>query len=209
MSTYSHAFFVTPTILISEHGASPAPLMETPGKTSRASQFASHMTPLAPTPLQRGNDGVFTPSLFYGASDFGTPSWGGDDAKMLQEVLSSRHLGAHSTAVTPAIVRGASLRLPDPAASSTPRVFFKDQLTETYNFKKPCHSPFVVSFSFPFFRFWTQRNTFQLTLPCCFQETPYSATKTTPSKNETGVVTGSGPSRNRLSAASMEDRGKF
>lgn len=109
------------------------------------------MSPLAPTPLQRSNDSIFTPNLYYNASDWGTPSWGGDDAKILQEVLSSsRHTGPQSTAVTPGIIRSClPHRLTDVTSSphvkvNTPRVFFKDQLTETYNFKQPAASPVVV-----------------------------------------------------------------
>lgn len=124
------------------------PLLGTPGKPS--SRYGPQTSPLAPTPLYRGNDGVFTPNLFYGASGWGTPSWGGDDAKMLQEVLSSsRHTGAQSTAVTPGIIRSGNYPLTNTPSShskmNTPRVIFKDQLTETYNFNKPAESPLVVS----------------------------------------------------------------
>jgi hypothetical protein len=196
------------SLFISEHGASPAPFMGTPARNS--TNFGHHMSPLAPTPLQRGNDGVFTPSLFYGATDFGTPSWGGDDAKLLQEVLSSRHAEAQSTgtAVTPGIMRGTYHRLPDAATSNTPRVFFKDELTETYNFKKQSHSPLVVRSLFRFFSILVQTK-YILISKLFFQETPHSATKTTPSKKAAGVVTGSGPGRSRLSAAPIEERGKL
>ena len=115
-----------------------------------------HMSPLAPTPLQRESDGVFTPTLFYGATDFGTPSWGGDDAKMLQEVLSSRNEAAQFTAVTPGIMRGTSRRSADAAVSSSPRVFFKDQLTETMNFKEQSHSPLMVRSSFCLVQYMVQ-----------------------------------------------------
>jgi hypothetical protein len=145
------------SLFVSENGSSPSPFMGTPARNS--SHLGHHMSPLAPTPLQRGNDGVFTPSLFYGATDFGTPSWGGDDAKLLQEVLSSRHAEGYSTAVTPGIMRGTSLRLPDATAmSNTPRVFFKDELTETYNFKQQSHSSVVVRLFLRFFTFCSNHN---------------------------------------------------
>ena len=82
---------------------------------------------------------ALTPNLYSGA-DWGTPSWGGEDAKMLQEVLSSRGpstLEPSQAAITPGIMRSA-IRGSDTQPSSageTPRVIFKDELTETINFK--------------------------------------------------------------------------
>ncbi len=139
---------------IDTHGTSPSRLptsfIGTPGP--KVSQCASHhLSPLAPTPLQRVNDGVFSPDLFYGGADWGTPSWGGDDAKILQDVLSSSRPGAQSMAVTPGLSRRRRRQFAGPESSSfsrmsTPRVFFKDQLTETHNFVKPNHSHVTASF---------------------------------------------------------------
>jgi hypothetical protein len=136
----------------------PAVFMNTPGKPSGGSYRHHEDSPLAPTPVQRGSDGVFTPTLFYGSTgrDWGTPSWGGDDAKMLHEALSSSR-SMHTT-VTPRRVRGDAHRSTDrrshdamaensayAKSNSTPRVFFKDQLTETYNFMRTSRISLAVS----------------------------------------------------------------
>jgi hypothetical protein len=113
-------------------------LMATPA--SRPSRPANPLSPLLPTPLHQRSGIALTPNLYNGA-DWGTPSWGGEDAKMLQEFLSSKgpsgQVPPQSSAVTPGIIRSA-LRGSDAPPSSvgqTPRVFFKDELTETINFK--------------------------------------------------------------------------
>jgi hypothetical protein len=120
------------------------PLIATPG--ARPSRSVNAQSPLLPTPLnQRGE--ILTPTLYNGA-DWGTPSWGGEDAKMLQDFLAARvppGLVAQSSAVTPGIMRGSSLRAGDAPPSigqmHTPRVFFKDQLTETMNLKYQTETP--------------------------------------------------------------------
>jgi Myb-like DNA-binding domain len=143
----------------------PSSLMNTPGKANGSCYSHQEHSPLAPTPMQRGGEGVFTPTLFYGSTgrDWGTPSWGGDDARMLHEALSNSRL-AH-TAVTPGLVRGGSHRYTDRRApevmamnysyaklSSTPRVFFKDQLTETHHLGRTGQTSLAVSLRLPFSR---------------------------------------------------------
>lgn len=113
---------------------------------TRSNSTAS-LSPLLPTPLTRRVDDVLTPNLFNG-QDWGTPSWGGEDAKMLQEALAPR--GTLSSAVTPGMTQSSSLRSGSPLLASnakmhTPKVFFKDQLIETINFKEHNESPLPVS----------------------------------------------------------------
>lgn len=109
----------------------------------------SRLTPLLPTP---GDENVLTPSL-YRNSEWGTPSWGGEDAKILQDVLAK---GAHGTAtpfkfeVTPAIKTLSAMKAKEEVSPSitkahNPRVVFKDQLTETINAKDKIQSPLPVS----------------------------------------------------------------
>lgn len=112
----------------------------------------SALSPLLPTPITHRVDGALTPNMYNG-TDWGTPSWGGDDAILLQEVLASR--GPYSSAVTPGIMRNASSRALDVPPSSivkvhTPRVVFKDQLTETINIKAQAESPLPVSATWEF-----------------------------------------------------------
>ena len=134
----------------------PAGFMNTPRKSSTGC-YRQDDSPLVATPMQRGIDGVFTPTLFFGSTgrDWGTPSWGGDDAKMLHDALSSSR--PMHPAVTPAFARGEAHRFSDrPSAlatagnsyaksCSTPRVFFKDQLTETHNFMRTNQASLPVS----------------------------------------------------------------
>ena len=111
------------------------------------SSSTNSMSPLLPTPLTRRVDNVLTPSL-YGGQDWGTPSWGGEDAKILQDVLAAK--GPFSSAVTPGIIQNSSASNGIASTLSkikpqTPRVFFKDQLIETINFKSKSGSPLPVS----------------------------------------------------------------
>jgi hypothetical protein len=138
---------------VDTQGKSPSkatPLVATPAL--KGSDYdTQHLSPLAPTPLQKINDLVFTPNFFHGAAEWGTPSWGGDDAKILEDVLSSsKPLGAHSMAVTPGLSRTGGRHSSESEASahnrlSTPRVFFKDQLTETCSFERSNRTPIKVS----------------------------------------------------------------
>ena len=88
-----------------------------------------------------------TPNMYNG-SEWGTPSWGGEDAKMLQEFMASKpqYLN-NSSAVTPGIIRSSSNVHGVPPSSlsmvHTPRVFFRDQLTETINFSCLSESPML------------------------------------------------------------------
>ncbi|CAJ1946129.1 unnamed protein product [Cylindrotheca closterium] len=150
-------------------------------ETRMRSNSTNSMSPLLPTPLTHRVDNVLTPSLFTG-QDWGTPSWGGEDAKMLQEVLAAR--GPFSSAVTPGIKQNSSLRSGSGTCSSsvkmqTPRVFFKDQLIETINFKDQ-NEPLLP-------------------------ETPFTQACATPSKLTSGVVTGSAHTRNKMNSQ-LEDR---
>lgn len=118
------------------------------------SNSSTTLSPLFPTPLTHQVDSALTPGLYNG-QDWGTPSWGGEDAKMLQEVLAAR--GPFSSAVTPGITQSSSLRSGSAPLSSsvkmqTPRVFFKDQLIETINFKDQNEAPLPVSSPPPFSR---------------------------------------------------------
>ena len=137
--------------------ALPAVFMNTPGKSSGGGYQHQVDSPLAATPMQRGIDGVFTPTLFFGSTgrDWGTPTWGGDDARMLHDALSSSR--PMHPAVTPGLMHGEASRysvrhVPLPIAENsyaksncTPRVFFKDQLTETYNFMHTSQASLAVS----------------------------------------------------------------
>lgn len=107
------------------------------------SSVTDSMSPLIPTPLTGTQrvDHILTPSLYSG-NDWGTPSWGGEDAKILQEVLAAK--GPFSSAVTPGFMQNSSLRASSHAKSQTPRVFFKDQLIETIDFKGKNESPLPV-----------------------------------------------------------------
>lgn len=122
------------------------------------------MSPLLPTPLTHRVDNVLTPGLYSG-QDWGTPSWGGEDAKILQEVLAAK--GPLSSAVTPGITQNLSARSGiAPTSSSikpqTPRVFFKDQLIEKISFKSKSGSPLPVSSTMND----NSMNTFLLSLTC-------------------------------------------
>lgn len=166
-------------------GTSPSESTQTPRHSAKYS--STRMSPLHPTPLQRSSEDVSTPGYYYGAADWGTPSWGGEDAKLLQEVLSAKGPSdKHSSAVTPGILRTARGRPIEalPASLSklnTPRVFFKDQLPDSYQYKPQT----------------------DLLLP----ETPFSTLKGSPSKKAVGVVTGSGRERVRGNG-NFEERGK-
>ena len=112
--------------------------MTTPASKKKGSNKA--MSPLLPTPLHHRTEMALTPNLYNGA-DWGTPSWGGEDAKILQEFLASKGPSPmpppQLSAVTPGNIRSA-LRGSDALPSSggqTPRVFFKDVIEETINFK--------------------------------------------------------------------------
>jgi len=135
--------------------AYPAMFMNTPAKPSSDSFRHQETSPLAPTPMPNVGEGVLTPTFLYGSvgQEWGTPSWGGDDAKILQDVLSLSR-GPHPS-VTPGLDghRYSDRRIPLPVASnfsygksnSTSRVFFKDQLTETYNFMQTGQTSLAVS----------------------------------------------------------------
>lgn len=150
---------------VSEKTSSPlkmsGPLIATPA--AKSSRSSSSLTPLLPTPLNHRSEAF--------GDGWGTPSWGGEEAKILEGFLSSR--GLPSSAVTPGIMRSSAARAYDAPPSSigkmhTPRVFFKDQLTETINFKYQqeshplpvrlrnhlffTHSQPVLNFSIDFFR---------------------------------------------------------
>lgn len=202
----------------------PATFMTSPGKsTGGMYHHQANCTPLASTPMHRGNDGVFTPSLFYGSTNrgWGTPSWGGDDAKILHEALSTSR--PPHAAVTPGFTRITAPdrytdhRMSRPLttgecnkAGSTPRVAFKDDLTETYDFKLPGQaslavSPYrLISSGLYFKRELLTNLSFYIIQS---QTTPISAAKKSPSsRGVSGVVTGSGPARNRLSSTPLQDR---
>lgn len=191
----------------------PSASVETPGP-KKSERDDHHLSPLAPTPLQRVNDVVFTPNLFYGAADWGTPSWGGDDARILQDVLSSsRASGTRSMAITPRITRPRGHHFSESESGSlsrmtTPRVFFKDQLTESCNLDTNHSHIAVCSFEcFP--KCCSFINLLLTVLVNHVQGTPIIGKNTTPSKRASGVVTGSGPERCRISVAPLEERGKF
>jgi hypothetical protein len=185
-------------------------LVATPcGRRVRPSSSA--LSPLLPTPLTHREDSALTPNLYNG-TDWGTPSWGGEDAKLLQEVLASK--GPYSSAITPGIMRNSSSRAIDAPPSTmvkihTPRVFFKDQLTETINFKDQAESPLPVSAWWKLVMgcYLPKKCPLILILRSPFQETPFTRAATTPSHKTAGVVTGSGRERSKLNA-SLEDRGK-
>jgi hypothetical protein len=177
----------------------------------RVRPSSSALSPLLPTPLTHRVDSALTPN-FYNGTDWGTPSWGGEDAILLQEVLASR--GPYSSAVTPGIMRNSSSRAIDAPPSSivkvqTPRVVFKDQLTETINFKDQAESPLPVSAWWKLVMGCCLPNKCPLIIILCspFQETPFTRAATTPSHKAAGVVTGSGRERSKFNA-SLEDRGK-
>eukprot|EP00980_Cylindrotheca_fusiformis_P019074 scaffold6433_cov125-Cylindrotheca_fusiformis.AAC.16 len=149
----------------------------------RPRMSSSAMSPLLPTPLAHQVDSTLTPNMYSG-TDWGTPSWGGEDAKLLQEVLASK--GSYSSAVTPGIMQSMSSRS-SIVKIHTPRVGFKDQLTETINFKEQSGPCLPVSVQWGLL------------------ETPFASTATTPSYKTTGVVTGSGRERSKINA-SLEDR---
>lgn len=158
-----------------EIGTTPCRSTTTPGQTER---YSSHkMSPFQRTPMQRSSDDVSTPGCYYNSTEWGSPSWGGEDAKLLQEVLSTKvSIDKHSSAVTPGILRKSRSRSSEAPPSSlaklnTPRVFFKDQLSDPYHFKPQS----------------------ELSL----HETPFSTLKGSPSKKAAGVVTGSGRERER------------
>lgn len=115
-----------------------ASLMATP--CSKPSRSENPLSPLLPTPLVQRSGLALTPNLYNGVG-WGTPSWGGEDAKLLQEFLASKNpssvLPPQSSAVTPGIIRSVlrSSDAPPSSGGQTPRVFFKDELTETINFK--------------------------------------------------------------------------
>jgi hypothetical protein len=128
-------------------------VIATPASKSAEISSTSALSPLLPTPLVHRSDNLSilgTPNMYNG-SEWGTPSWGGEDAKMLQEFLASKPPpnAHHSSAVTPGIIRSASSRVRDAPPSSlgklhTPRVFFKDQLTETINYRYHIESPILT-----------------------------------------------------------------
>mmetsp|Transcript_15701 Transcript_15701/g.24569 ORF Transcript_15701/g.24569 Transcript_15701/m.24569 type:complete len:697 (-) Transcript_15701:12-2102(-) len=162
-------------------------LLATPASKSAAISTVSSLSPLLPTPLVHRSDNssiLSTPNMYNG-SEWGTPSWGGEDAKMLQEFLASKPPASaiKSSAVTPGIIRNSSSRGHDAPPSSlgklhTPRVFFKDQLTETINYRYHIDSPTLA----------------QTPLTRAIAGTPL---------HSTGVVTGSGRERSR---SAQEDR---
>eukprot|EP00934_Nitzschia_sp_Nitz4_P007662 Nitzschia sp. Nitz4//scaffold2_size372955//117253//119511//NITZ4_000394-RA/size372955-processed-gene-0.490-mRNA-1//-1//CDS//3329546689//7652//frame0 len=110
-----------------EPTAPKSPLVSTPcGKSSR---YSRGLSPLRPTPVHRGNNDITaTPSFAAMGKEWGTPSWGGDDAKFLHECLSAKS----SYAVTPAASRNSRSAMDSFDISlsvtklATPRVFFKD-----------------------------------------------------------------------------------
>ena len=133
----AYGFFPTPISARSPAYMS-GPLIATPSQK----QSRNHaLTPLIPTPVHHRDGSTLTPDPYRGA-EWASPSWAGDDARMLQDYLNSRPSSAigaqHFSAVTPGFIRSSSMRnTEDPptslSKSSTPRVFFKDQLTETIN----------------------------------------------------------------------------
>jgi hypothetical protein len=103
------------------------------------------MSPLLiPTPLtSRTSYITSTMTPGWGTPSFGTPSWGGEDARLLQDYLAARvpMSEAPLSAVTPGVGRQASTSaspwIPPPSSSRkgcTPRVVFKEELTQTINF---------------------------------------------------------------------------
>jgi hypothetical protein len=107
-------------------------LISTPG--TRPAWGSHNMSPLPPTPFNHRSEAAMTPNLYAGTPGWGTPSWGGDDARILQDCLASRL--PQCLGVTPGGAQNSSTRprwAPSSSVSkgTTPRVFFKDQLAET------------------------------------------------------------------------------
>jgi hypothetical protein len=119
------------------------PLIGTPGpKMNSVNQSMSPL--LIPTPLTSRTSYIASMTPGWGTPSFGTPSWGGEDARLLQDYLAARvpMSEAQLSAVTPGVGRKASTSaspwIPPPSSARkgcTPRVVFKEELTETINFE--------------------------------------------------------------------------
>ena len=170
--------------------------------------------PLPPTPFNLRYEAAMTPNLYAGTPGWGTPSWGGDDARILQDCLASR-LPQYS-GVTPRGTQNSSMRprwAPSSSVSkgTTPRVFFKDQAAETMDamhqstpeqtlVSSPCriynHRIFATNSSF-----LSRMSILDLQVVKSNEDigTPFTGTgiATPARKCKPGIVTGSGPERNR------------
>ena len=134
-------------------------------------------TPCAKVSSRQGENSCFSPFLIPTPQQTSTPgmctNWGGEDAKLLQETFSKGY----------AVCSTSSSKS---CTAHTPRVYFKDQITE-----KADHYDTGTK----------NKHT--------NEGTPYTNELTTTpgrTKSHIGLVTGSGPERIRVNATIVDDR---
>jgi hypothetical protein len=146
-------------------------LMTTPAKTSKGGGCYSPF--MYPTPQANKSD---TPGM--------GSNWGSDETTLLRDTFSKNAFGGSNPPVTPGFMGTSSGSLPEAPPSTTtkfinsnvntPRVFFKDDLTETYDFRNSTKAA-----------------------------TPFTSSLVlTPARSK--AVTGSGPDRIRVNALDEE-----
>ena len=120
-------------------------------RSSSALLTPAAQTPLPPTPLSHQREKFLTPAGFYNSNDWGTPSWGHDDAKALQDALSN--ISSHQTgsnalqtlAITPGILRSTNKKsiagINSATRTGSPKVNFKEKLTESFQDSPVDHFP--------------------------------------------------------------------